>query len=74
MGMAAEAFEDIAQVGEGVDTEPLARADEAGQHGRGPSSVVAAQKRPISSTYSDPAQTALGAVIVDLQIAILENF
>ncbi len=69
--MRANAFEEVAQVGEGVDAEFLRSRDETGEHGRNPSPVVAAQEHPIFSTYRDSAQAALGAVVVDLQIAVL---
>ena len=49
MGLAAYAREYIAQVGEGIDMMPLASRDEASQHRRRSSTVVAAQERPIAS-------------------------
>jgi hypothetical protein len=45
--MAADALEEVSQVSEGVDTEPLRGGDETGQYGGGPTAVVAAQKHPI---------------------------
>lgn len=42
--MAADALEDVAQVGERVDTEPLVGGDKAGQHCSRPSPVIAAPK------------------------------
>ena len=69
-GVITDACEEIAQVGERIDVEPLAGRDEAGQHGSGSSPVVAAQKHPVFSTYGNSTQAALGAVVVDLQIAI----
>ena len=59
--MAADAFEDIAQVGEGIDAEALGCRDETTQHGCGPTAVVAAVERPIAATDGDAAQAALGA-------------
>ena len=53
LGVIAEALEKIAQVGERIDVEPLAGSDKAGQHGGGPSPIIAAQERPISPTYRD---------------------
>ena len=47
--MLADAFEEIAQVGERIDMEPLAGRDETGQHGGSPSPVVATQEHPIFS-------------------------
>jgi len=68
--MGADAFEDVAQVGERIDVEPLARGDEAGQHCRRPSAVVATKEEPVLPSHRDPTQAALGAVVVDLQIAV----
>ena len=45
--MAADLFEDVPQVGEGIDSQPLAGCDETGQHGGGPSFVIATQKHPV---------------------------
>ena len=70
LGMAADAFEEIAQVGKRIDVEPLAGGDEAGQHGGGASTLVAAVEHPILSTHRDSAQAALGAVVIDLQIPV----
>lgn len=42
--MGADPLEDVAQVGERIDIEPLARGDEAGQDSRSPSAVVASKK------------------------------
>jgi len=39
--MGADAFEDVAQIGERIDAESFARGDEAGQDRRCPSTVVA---------------------------------
>jgi hypothetical protein len=58
--MSADAFEDIAQVSEGVETQPFGGGDQAGQHGGGPATVVAAIERPIAATDSDATQAALG--------------
>jgi len=57
----ADACEEIALVGERIDVEPLAGHDKVGQHGGGPSPVVAAQKHPVFSTSRHSAQAALGA-------------
>lgn len=68
--MAADAFEDVAEVGEGIDAEPLAGGNEAGQHCRGPSAVVATKEKPIFSSHGDLAQAPSSAVVVDLQIVV----
>ena len=49
LGMGADAFEDIAHVCEGIDVEPLAGGDKAGQDGRGLSAVVTPIKHPVFS-------------------------
>jgi len=38
--MSADAFEDIAQVSEGIETQPFGGGDQAGPHGGGPATVV----------------------------------
>jgi hypothetical protein len=48
--MAADASEEAAEVGKGVEAEALAGGDQAGQHGGGPSPLIAASRfgrRPI---------------------------
>lgn len=47
--MAADAFEDVAQIGKRIDAEPLACGDEAGQHRRRPSAVIASKKHVFST-------------------------
>jgi len=69
--MAADAAEQIAEVGKGIEAEALAGGDQTGQDGGGLSPVVAAIKHPILTAHGDSTQTALGAVVVDLQIAVL---
>ena len=69
--MGADASEEIAEVGERVQAEPLAGGDQGGQHSSGSSPVVAAIKHPILAAHGDSAQPALGAVAIDLQIAVL---
>src|ERR1035438_8998245 len=70
LGMATDAFEDVAEVGKGIDVEPLAGGDEAGQHGGGAPTLVAAVEHPILSAHRDSTQAALGAVVIDLQIPV----
>jgi hypothetical protein len=56
--MSAEACEDIAQVGEGVDGQSLAGRDQTAQNRRCPAAVVTAQESPVPSTYRDSTQTS----------------
>jgi hypothetical protein len=67
--MAAEACEALAQLSERVDAKSLRGRDETAQHGRGPSSVIAAQKHPILSTHRDSGEATLSTVVVNHQIA-----
>ncbi len=62
--MAAGAFEDIAQVSEGVNANPFAGGDQAAQHGGSSTASVAAIECPVAATDSDPTQTAFGSIIV----------
>jgi hypothetical protein len=64
--MSADVFKDVAQIGQRIDVEPLAGGDEAGQHGRRPSAVVASEEEPVLASDRDSAEAALSAVIVDL--------
>ena len=52
--MGADALEHIAQVGEGIDVEPLAGGDEAGQDRGGAAALVAAEerKRPVNPSFA----------------------
>jgi len=54
--MSADAFENIAQVSEGIETQPFGGGDQAGQRRGGPASVVASVERPIAATDSDATQ------------------
>jgi hypothetical protein len=58
--MSADAFEDIAQVSEGIETQLFGGGDQPAQHGGGPATIVAAIERPIAATDSDATQAALG--------------
>jgi len=68
--MGADAFENVAQVGEWIDAESFARGDEASQHRRRQPAVVAPIEHPVSPTYRDSTQTSLGTVVVDRQVAV----
>ena len=71
LGMAADASEEVAEVGERVDGEALASGDQAGQDGGGLSPDVAAIKHPILPARRDSPQAALSPIVIDLQIAVL---
>ena len=51
--MAADASEEVAEVGERVHAEALAGGDQTGQEGGGLSPVVATIKHPILSAHRD---------------------
>ncbi len=55
-----------------VDAESLAACNKAGQHSRSPATVVTAIECPIAATDRDTTQAALGAIIVNGQIAVLQ--
>lgn len=69
--MGADAMEDVAKIGEGIDLESLAGGDEAGEDGGGLPSVIAAEEQPVLSSDGDSTQAAFGAVVVDLQVSVL---
>jgi hypothetical protein len=63
--MGADALEYVAEVGEGIELEKLARAYETGQDGGGSPAVIAAQESRrggISPSDGDSSQAALGTV------------
>ena len=51
--MAADASEEVAEVGKGVHAKALAGGDQTGQDGSGLSSVVASIKHPILPVHRD---------------------
>ena len=57
-GVGADALEDVAKVGEGIDLESFAGGDEAGEDGSGPSSVIASEKELVLPSDSDSPQAA----------------
>jgi hypothetical protein len=58
--MAADAFEDIVQVSEGIEAESLGSRDEAAEHGGGAAALAAAIEGPVATTDGDATQAALG--------------
>jgi hypothetical protein len=59
--MAADASEEVAEVGKRVHAQALAGGDQTGQDGGGLSPVVAAIKHPILPAHRDSTQAAFGA-------------
>ena len=68
--MVAEAREEVAQVGEGIEGQSFGGGDQAGQHGGGAASLVAAVEHPVLAAYRNAAQAALGRVVINFQIAV----
>jgi len=58
--MSRDAAEYIAQVGEGIDAQPLRGGDKTVQHGGGSTAFAAAIERPVAATDGDATQAALG--------------
>lgn len=52
-GMGADAVEDVAEIGQGVDLESVAGGDEAGEDGGSSPPFLAAEEEPILSSNSD---------------------
>ena len=72
-GVGADALEDVAEVGEGIDLESLTRDDEAGEDGGGSPAVIAAEESRLGGILpsdGNSAQAALGAVVVDLEVCV----
>jgi len=69
--MGADAVEDVAKVGEGIDLESFGRGDEAGQDGSSSPSVIASEEQPVLPSDGNSPQASLGAVVVDLQVSVL---
>src|SRR5437879_12526071 len=69
--MGTDAREDVFEPGERIDPDPLARGQEAPQHGSRVATLVAAKEHPVVATHRDTADGALGGVIIDLQISVL---
>ena len=72
LGMITDAGEDVAQVRKGIQAQPFRGGDQTGQYGGGPTAIVAAIERPVAATDCDATQAALGAVVVDLQITVVQ--
>ncbi len=69
-GMGADAFEDVAEVRNGIDLESFAGSDEAGDDGSGSPAVIASEEEPVLSSDGDSPQAAFGTVVVDLQVSV----
>jgi len=62
--MGADAREQIAQIGKGLDAQALTGCDKAAQHGCGSPAFIASVKKPVVPAHHDGAKTALGAIVV----------
>jgi 5'-nucleotidase len=63
--------DDVAQVGERIDSDPLARPDERVEGRRAPAAGVAAEEEIVFAAEHHLAQCVLGDVVVDRQDAVL---
>ena len=70
--MGSDSREHIAEPGKWLDRVPLARRDEAQQHGRRLAAMVAAEERPVATPNRYAPVRSLGGAIVDLQIAVFQ--
>jgi len=70
-GMGAEALEDVAEVGEGIEVVALGALDQADQNGGGVATVVAAEEGPVVAAHGEPAQTSFGLIVVDAKVSVV---
>ncbi len=68
--MRVDALEDITQVFKGINAQAFACSRYARQDCSRPTAIVTAQECPVPPSNSDPSQAALGAIIVNLQVAV----
>jgi hypothetical protein len=66
----ADAHEQIAKIGKGLDAQALAACDQTAQYGSRSSAFVATIKKPVTPPHHDWAEAALGTVIIYLQVAV----
>ena len=71
LGMGGQAFEEVAQVGVGVESVAASGGDEAVEDGRAAAALVAAGEDPVLAAHGDRAQGSFGRVVVDGQVAVL---
>ena len=69
--VAGDAAKDVAEIGVGIEIEALAGGDEAEQNGCRFAAAVAAKERPVAPAHRQAAQAALGAAVIDGQIAVV---
>jgi hypothetical protein len=67
----ANAHEQIAEIGEGFDVQALAGGDQGGQSCSRSSALVTPIEEPVVPADHNLPETALGVVVVDLQITVL---
>jgi hypothetical protein len=70
MWVGADAREQVAKIGERLDVQALASGDQTGQDGAGSTARITAVEEPVVATHHNVAETALGAVVVDFQVAV----
>ena len=71
MRMCADPLKDVAQVFEGINAETFAGGGNACENRRCSAAVVTAKKCPVLSSDCNSTQAAFGAIVVDLQVAVV---
>jgi hypothetical protein len=66
-----DAGEDVAQVGFGVDAVQFAGFDQAVDDGRALATAIRAGEEPVFPAEGNAAQGIFGAVVIDLQAAVV---
>ena len=67
------AVEDVPKMGFGIELVELGRAEEPVDGGCALAAFVAAGEGPVAAGAGDAAQRVLGDVVVDLEVAIVEE-
>lgn len=65
-----DAGQDVAEIGERINPMPLTGGDETEQDGGGAAAVVRAAEEPVLAAEGHAAQSVLGGVVVDGQVAV----
>jgi hypothetical protein len=71
LGMIGDAGDGVAQPGFGIDLVELGGLDEAVDGGGAVAALIEACEQPVLATDRDAPQRALGSVVVDLELAVV---